>query len=193
MDTEIRENVGHLLAIFPGDPEGQKFAHYVGQKDMAKTLQRIRQTYARPFKENPADLEAQWPELAVALQDLSERTDPEASYNLSIGLHEMGLHPLALEVLRWSKKDWTIREELWELEILVSLKLFAEVLNSCQIILRKHTEVEVVRAALYFSAHAYFGMEDLEQATGILKGLIEHDPQYRDAVILLKEWGSDSP
>jgi hypothetical protein len=193
MDTEIREGVSKLLALFPDDRDGQTFAKAVDQKKVEKTIRRLRQTYGAPDLKKDHQDAGEWPELASVLGQAVKNTDLESAYTLSIGLHEMGLDDQALDVLRWHKKDWTIREEIWELELLVSLRLFVETLSSTQNILQRQTEVEVVRAALYFSAHAYYGLNDPEQAKGILKGLLEHDPRYRDASILLNEWSLATP
>jgi hypothetical protein len=41
---------------------------------------------------------------------------------------------------------------------------------------------------LYFSAKCYRGLGDTEQAISIIKGIMEHDRNFKDCTILLVEW-----
>jgi hypothetical protein len=190
MHGESRDALAKLLLLFPEDFEARQLAEQSQERSLDETLANIRRQHdrrskPRTLREDTSD----WPELSVRLAKVKKRLSLQSAYELSIGLHQMSLHTDALDILRTHKKKWSDRERSFEMELLLAQGSFAEALENAQGILKEEvSDAELLFTALYISAKAFRGLEDLEQATSILKGLLKHRPDYRDAALLLREW-----
>jgi len=193
MDEEVRVALARLVSLFPEDPQALAMAREFGEVEMDKALAKLRYKRVATQRSPLRDMD-HLPELFKELKKLEGTLNVDEAYHLSIGLHEMGLSGDALEILRWQKEKWKVREEIWELELLNAQRCFAEALSLAQILVRKNeNDPDVMREGLYHAAKAYHGLEDHDQATGILRGLVKLDPGYRDAAVLLAEWESRIP
>jgi hypothetical protein len=191
MRDEIKASLTRILTLFPDDSEATKMERDLNEGEIEKTLQSLRthQEHRNRSKNSSHDESSEWPELKPALERIKPKLDLEGAYHLSIGLQAMGLFAEALDVLRGQKENWTLNEHLQEVELLLKNRLFAEALQRSQMLLRQHAhDPDCVQAALYLAAKSYRGLEDLEQAIGIMRGLLNNRPDYRDASLLLTEW-----
>ena len=190
MEKEIENCVAQILSLFPDDYEVKNINRKLDERAVDRTIERSRKTQGRPLPKEPKET---WPQLTATLKMARSGFDLSQAYMLSIGLHQMGLNLDALELVRSKRAQWGTREKLWELELLIAQDYFAEALAIAQILMLQHKdEADSLRAILYYSAKAYHGLEDTEQASSILKSILKYEPGYRDASILLVEWeGSD--
>jgi hypothetical protein len=199
MNDEVKNTIDKILTIFPDDAQALSLQKSLGDREFEGLLEKLRQKYEKKAAFEVEDFENPLADSALvnfpltdfieALDKVNPNLDLNQSYYLSIGLVEMGLSKLALETLKQSEKTWTTREKLWAIEIRLKIGEFAEALSCAQIILNQNRENdEIVKACLYFSAKAYFGLEDPEQAIAIVKGIITHAPLYRDCTTLLNQW-----
>jgi hypothetical protein len=188
MDAEVAQALTRILTLFPNDSEAQKLSEKLGDKELEAKIVKLKDSYDAPaphYREAPDH----WPELDSKLPEIQKGLSLEQTYLLSIALFQMNLIDLALASLREKQDQWTTREKLFEIELLISLGAYAEALGSAQIILGGHpSESDTVKGALYYMSLAYHGLGDTEQAITILQGILAHDPHYRDASILLVEW-----
>ena len=190
MDAEVAQALTRILTLFPDDQEAKNLYEKLGEKEFEVKLDKLRTAYSREPRFRQEEELPNWPELEAAISKIQSTLDFEQTYLLSISLFQMDFFNKALEVLRIFKSKWKKREKLWEIEILLALKSFAEALSCSQIILNENkSDPMIVKTSLYFTAKAYYGLGDREQAESILEGIVEHDPHFRDAAILLVEWG----
>ncbi len=189
MTDHAQNLLSKLVSMFPNDTYIEQFTVKIGDIRVHKKLKRVRDKYP---KENHAHLEEvkeEWPELAAVIKKNKKTMDLESSYELSISLHEMGLDDLAVEVLRFKQKQWTVKEMLLEVDFLLSSHHFAEALERSQIILSTNKEdPKTLHACLYNLAVAYHGLHDTEQAIEILKGLRQYNPDYKNISELISDW-----
>jgi hypothetical protein len=189
MDAEVAQALTRILTLFPDDQEAKNLYEKLGEKEFEDKLDKLRTVYSKEHRFRQEEKLPQWPELEAAISKIQSTLDFEQTYLLSISLFQMDFFAKALDVLRTFKSKWNKREKLWEIEILLAQKSFAEALSCAQIALNDNkSDPLVVKASLYYSAKAYYGLGDSEQATSIIQGIIEHDPHFRDAAILLVEW-----
>lgn len=190
MSTDLKETLHKILKLFPEDREAKALLQQFSELDLEASLSNLRKEHER--RKAPRSLQEetpQWPGIQTAVDKVKMKLDPDSGYNFAIGLHQMGLNDLALSVLRVHSHQWTLREQSLELQILLEQRAFAEALDKAQKLMPAYPEnADVICECLYVSAKAYYGMEDQEQAISILRGLVEHQPQYRDAALLLAEW-----
>jgi hypothetical protein len=191
MQEELKASLTRLLTLFPDDVEAGRMVRDLSEGEIEKTLRRLR--HIRETRDQAQrsihEERTEWPELQKRLQVIKPTLDLQGAYHLAIGLQAMGLFEDALDVLRSQGKNWTLNEKLFEIELLLNSRLFAEALQTSQSLLRQFAhDPDCVQAALYYSAKSYYGLEDIEQAVGILRGLLNHRPEYRDAALLLTEW-----
>lgn len=192
MLPELRETLNKLLAISPSDSHLIKERNFLNEIEMDRSIERLRQSHDR--RRRPRSVKEDvpyWPQLTTHLDQLKPKLGLESSYYLAIGLQQMGFVKEALQLLRSKKDKWTLREVMYEIDLLLDLKYFAEALELAQNLLKAYKEQsDIVNATLYSSAKAYYGLEDREQAINILKGILKFHPKYRDADLLVQEWES---
>ncbi|MDZ4677159.1 MAG: hypothetical protein SGI74_06565 [Oligoflexia bacterium] len=192
MHREQQDVVKNILAMFPQDRDANQLAVKHQEQSLDETLANIRRNHDR--RDKPRSLkepEVKWPKLSTRLAKLKKRLNLESAYELAIGLHQMALHQDALLILRTQKNKWMDRERCFEMELLLAEGQFAQALENSQKILKEQIgDAELIFTAIYISAKAYRGLEDFEQATSIIRGLLKHRPDYRDAPLLLREWES---
>lgn len=130
-----------------------------------------------------------WPELKNKIENERQSLNLTDCYEFSVALSEMGLHDLAIEVLNYQKKNWTTKELLLETDFLLKSHNYVSALENAQKVKKENTEnKDELKAALYFSAIAYHGLNDKEQGIAILKGIQAHDPDYKDINELIRVW-----
>lgn len=189
MDAEVERVLNHILTLFPGDHEAQELLEKLGDQELDLRIDKLKQHYKIDSPFHFHEEEVKWPELDKFIKKIGPGLSVEEAYLLSIALFQMEVYSKALEVLRLAKDKWKIREKLWEVELLLVTDAHAEALSAAQILLNQNRSLsEIVKATLYFSAKAYHGLGDSEQALSILKGIQEHDPYFRDTTILIVEW-----
>jgi len=189
MTTEVLQVLNHILTLFPGDHEAMEISEKLGEQELDQRIDKLKQQYTMGSPLDLQEKEAQWPELEKALKKARKELSVEETYLLSIALFQMGMNSKALEVLRFVRDQWRTREKLWEVELLLAVQSFAEALSAAQILLNQNRSVsEIVKSTLYYTAKAYHGLGDTEQAVSILRGIQKHDPHFRDAAILVVEW-----
>ncbi len=190
MDAEVIQILNRILTLFPEDLEAQELLEKLGDQELEVKIQNLKNQYQLKSPFNATESEAEWPDIEKAIKKILKNLSVEETYLLSIALFQMNLYSAALNTLRFVKDQWKIREKLWEIDLLLSVKSYAEALAASQIILNQNRLLsEVVKTALYYSARALYGLGDQEQALSILKGIVERDPHFRDASILIAEWG----
>lgn len=168
------------------------FAHSRSQDSRwNKILREERAKKYSQYQIEISDDSGRWPELKKRIEKIKKDLDMLDCSELSVGLSEMGLNELALEVLNYQKDGWSIKERFMEVDFLLKANRFIEALEKAQIISKENSDnSEVLKAALYLSAQAYYGLDDKEQAVGILKAIEFHDPQYRNLQELIRVWES---
>ncbi|MCC6277235.1 MAG: hypothetical protein IT289_04895 [Oligoflexia bacterium] len=191
MQAEFKETLQKIMAEFPNDSEAKslllKHREVAVESDVA-TIRRShdRRKTARSLDEEVVD----WPQLRTKLNKIKRSLNLDLAYELSVGLHQMGLHDYADDVLRIHKNKWSSRERAYHLELLVARNLFAEALGESQQILsepKSAEDAELLYSALYILAKAYLGLRDSEKALGVLKGITTQRPDYRDVSYLIQE------
>ncbi len=189
MDSEVISVLNKILDIFPADPEAKALLEKLEEQQLEVKIANLKNQYKFISPSEEVDSNPHWPNLDKAIKKNRKKLNVEEIYLLSIALFQMNLLALALETLRFAKAKWKIRERLWEVELLLSNKAYAEALSAAQIILNQHKSLgEVVKTALYYSAKALYGLGDREQGLSILRGISVSDPYFRDTSILLIEW-----
>jgi len=189
MDAEVALILNRILTIFPEDIEAKEYLEKLTDQELEVKIHNLKEHYQIKIPFNTEEPEAEWPNLEKAIKRIQKNLNIEETYLLSVALFQMNLYTPALEVLHFAKAQWKIREKLWEVDLLLSNKRYAEALSTSQIILNQNRSLsEIVKATLYYSARAFQGLGDQEQAISILRGIMELDPHFRDTSILLKEW-----
>jgi hypothetical protein len=178
-----------LKAKFPNDPDIQSEQEKFRQKQAVETLgAKIRQKRSQKvsglqFKEEitqiPEELE----------QELLNHADlhPEKAYDMSIACCFMEDWVTALHLVNRAEasaaRDWL------ELEILLNLKRFVDVLQALQVIeMRWAHDGETFFATAYVRAQALYGLGQKEKALEVLESLLASRPLYRQGVELLHIW-----
>lgn len=188
--VDLELSVEKLAQRFPNQPELESLRTYIRDRKLDESVKNIKSKNDRR-KGNRKTVEEipEWPLLSKAVSEQGEKLNLDSAYNLTIGLHQMGFVDDALDLLRQKQTQWSIREALYEIELVLELKRFAEALELSQRVINSHrNNPDVVESALYTSAKAYRGLDDTETAVGILKALFQNSPDYRDVSILIKEW-----
>jgi tetratricopeptide (TPR) repeat protein len=191
MHDDLKESVSRVLSIFPDDVEAKKLQKSIHENELLKNLDIIRKGKRDRPKHRPIEPQTEWPELKNQLLSSAHAFDLDTVYNLAIGLQEMGMIKLAREILALKTNLWEVKENLLAIELMISDHCYAEALLETQTLMKKKSSSEIIPTTLYFLAKSYKGLEDDNQAVSILKALVEHHPEFRDARVLLKEWESE--
>lgn len=178
-----------LRTLFPNDEYIARAQIRFDEWQLIEKLRKIKEKYSQQapaLKESP---ETPTEEFAQAVRAQFNKLNLQSAYELAIGLQQMGLSSLALEALQSQKRQWTVREEVIEIEFLLAQTSFVEALSKSQEIIKAYTNnPEVLESCLYYSALAYYQLRDLDQAINILKGIQAHNPDYRNVAELIKIW-----
>lgn len=130
-----------------------------------------------------------WPQLKEKLESIKPSLSAQDCTELSVALSEMGLSDLALQVLNYQKTNWTIKEEFLEIRYLLDSLNFITALEKSQSMTKKCvTNSSNLKMTLYYTAHAYYGLNDKEQAVAVLKGIKAHDPNFYNVSELIRIW-----
>ncbi len=194
MTEDMRKSLLQILAVYPDDATALEHLRNLDDMDLDNAVKKIRRQHDNLAEnQNKIEESPQWSELKEALEKIKSELDISSAYHLAVGLHQMGFEKDALLILQSQRKNWQQKEKLFEIELLLANKHFAEALQISQEVLKTQFEDhESIHAALYFSALAFNGLGDQEQAVNVLKGLLIHRPNYRDSSLLIKEWESQS-
>ncbi len=194
MRKEMVEVLQKIFILFPHDQEALKLFNSIQEREVDESLDRIKKTFERRTRPRHLKFDSEdWLELSKTIKDVQQSWNSDLCFEMAVGLFQMGLSADALNMLETHKAQWGEKEKFLELEILVQTEKFAEALESAQgLILEFKNVPESLTGALYFAAKAYYGLEDFEQAIAILKALIAHRPNYRDALILLSQWEQEA-
>ena len=182
-----------LRLKFPNDPdilhEQEKFRQNQAAEVFASKLRQKRSQKVRGlhFKEELIQISEEWEH---QLLNYCER-HPEQTYDLTIACCFMEDWVTALKVVNIAdasaKRDWL------ELEILIKLKRFVDVLQGLQVIeMRWSHDGETFFATAYIRAQALFGLGQKEKALEVLESLLASRPLYRQGVELLHMWRGSS-
>lgn len=194
MRAEMRQCLNQVLHLFPNDPQAQNVSSFLNERELDESMENLRKSVdrrrrPRNFKEPTPN----WPELQEALSKNLDVSDFTSAYELVLGLQQMGFVSEALSLLQKFRSQWTTRDQLLEIELLLDAEDFAEALGLAQMMVKKYSEQpDVLEGALYLCAKAYYGLRDIEQGVSILKALLTHQPQYRDAALLISQWEKES-
>lgn len=189
MEAEVIQILNRILTVFPEDAEAQKLLEKLRDQELEVKIHNLKEHYQIKSPFDATEAEEEWPNIEKAIKKIRKKLSVEETYLLSVALFQMNLFSPALETLRFVKDKWKIREKLWEIDLLLSTKSYAEALSAAQIILNQNRSLsEVVKTSLYYSARAFYGLGDSEQAVSILTGIMQLDPHFRDTSILLIEW-----
>jgi tetratricopeptide (TPR) repeat protein len=197
MHQELRKSISRVLAVYPEDAAVKKIKNTLDEKSLVDSYERIRRSHEPRRKNLLRDKKvASLPGLGKAVAKVITGLDLESAYNLSIGFFEMGLYEESQNILESQKNKWTTREVAFSIEILLARHYFAEALEVCLKLLRKLTDhadsqLKDFNHLLYLLAKTFHGLEDIEQAIGILKAIIERAPDFKDAKVLIHEWESE--
>lgn len=178
-----------LNQMFPHDSQIKNITSRFDEWELAEKLDSLRKKYPaiRPGH-IPGKLQAD-PQFKKEVLKAARKLDMTGVYDLSVAMHTMELNALALECLRTQKNAWTLKELLFELELLVEIENFAEALELSQKLLKKYSnDFSVVNSCIYNMARCYYGLKDMDQALNTLKALYEHHPDYRNTKELILLW-----
>ena len=182
-----------LRMKFPNDPdilsEQEKFRQNQASEVLGSKLRQKRSQKVRGFhiREELVQIPEEW---ELQLVNYCERF-PEQTYDLTIACCFMEDWVTALRLVNMaqasSKRDWL------ELEILIKLKRFVDVLQGLQVIeMRWAHDGETFFATAYIRAQALFGLGQKEKAIEVLESLLASRPLYRQGVELLHMWRGSS-
>ncbi len=178
-----------LTLKFPNDPdiqsEQEKFSQNqavekLGSRLREKRTQKVRSLH---FKEEFVQVSEEWE------QQLLNHIDrkPEDAYDLTIACCFMEDWVTALKLV--NKAHSSAQSDWLELEILLKLQRYVDVLQALQIVEVKWAdESETFFATAYVRAQALFGLGQKEKALEVLESLLASRPLYRQGVELLFIW-----
>jgi hypothetical protein len=157
---------------------------------MAKLEELKKNQKNNPHPDRPMALTEQqrWHEITPWIDRIKKEFDLRIAYEFAVGLHQMELSAQALDLLSYYKSQWTWRERDFEVQLLLALQRYAEVLERCSQWLGHETEIDRISEALYFSAKAYAGLESYGRAVSVIEALLASRPDFRDAEMLAREW-----